>query len=69
MILEYKNTKREVDFLDSVFKKYVEVRKILDAGCDTGGITVSLSIPLSKKEYDIIGLNINKPMIEEGKKR
>ena len=57
---------KEVDFLETVFKKYnVQNKSILDIGCGTGLHMAELI----KRGYQLTGLDLSPEMIELAKKR
>ena len=60
-----KDYKNEADFLEEVFKKYGNVKKILDLGCGTGLHTKELL----ERGYEITGLDLSEEMIDIAKKR
>ena len=65
LIYKNKNYLKEVNFLTKQFKKEdKKAKKILDLGCGTGQYTYLLS----KKGYEVTGVDISKPMIEIAKK-
>ena len=57
----------ESNFLETVFSKYgkVKPKRILDVGCGTGGH----SIPLSKKNYSVVGIDKSEHMIRIARKK
>lgn len=57
-------TKQEVDFLECELA-VKPGEKILDLGCGSG----RHSIEFAKRGYDVIGIDISAPMLEEAKKR
>ncbi len=58
----FRNIKKEVDFLEKIFKKYsdVKVKKILDVGCGTG----EHAIELVKRGYKVCAIDIDKDAIK-----
>ena len=55
-----KDYKKECDFLEKIFKKYSEkqIKNILDMGCGTGNHLIELS----KRGYDVEGIDASKEM-------
>lgn len=62
-----KNYERECDYLEQLFQEYSlsKPRTILDAGCGTGGH----SVPLSKRGYDITGVDSSETMLRLARDR
>lgn len=62
-----KDYKKEVDFVEGVLKKYSKfsVKKILDAGCGTGGH----AIPLAKRGYEVVGFDSSTSMIKKAREK
>jgi ubiquinone/menaquinone biosynthesis C-methylase UbiE len=61
-----KDYTKETNFLQNLIKKYkIKCKKILEVGCGTGGH----AIHLKKKGFDIIGVDLNKEMLEVAKKK
>jgi SAM-dependent methyltransferase len=58
-----KDYEGECDFLESIFKKYssIPIRSIFDGGCGTGGHT----IPLTRRGYEVIGVDASETVIEK----
>src|SRR3989344_8956898 len=58
---------KEIEFLESVFRKYsgINLRKILNLGCGTG----LHEFFLSKKGYNLTGLDLSEDMIEIARSR
>lgn len=66
LIYKNKNYLKEVNFLTKQFKiKNKKAKKVLDLGCGTGQYTYLLS----KKGYEVTGVDISKSMIEIAKKK
>ncbi|MFH1779991.1 MAG: methyltransferase domain-containing protein [Candidatus Micrarchaeota archaeon] len=65
LILTYRETEKEVKFINHILKENKKIKKILDCGCATGRIT----IPLAKKGYQVTGLDVNQPLLDEGRKK
>ncbi len=63
LIYSDKDYEGECDFLESIFKKYspIPIRSIFDGGCGTGGHT----IPLNRRGYEVIGVDVSKTVIEK----
>tara|TARA_Y100000310_G_C20566954_1_gene755963 strand:- start:318 stop:1070 length:753 start_codon:yes stop_codon:yes gene_type:complete len=55
---------KECKFLDQLFKKY-KVKKVLDVGCGAG----SHCIKLKKLSYIVVGVDLNKKLIQYAKKK
>ncbi len=61
-----KNYERECDFIESVFNKFSgKVRSILDLGCGTGGH----ALVLSKRGYQVVGVDISKEMLDIARRK
>lgn len=62
-----KDYEQECDFIQEIFNKYSSspVRKILDAGCGTGGH----SIPLASRGYKVTGIDASPVMIGKARKK
>ncbi len=61
-----KNYEAECDFLELIFRKYnLEVKTILDLGCGTGGHL----IPLSKRGYQVTGVERSADMLDIAKRK
>lgn len=62
-----KDYEKEVDFIEEVLRKYSKfsVKKILDAGCGTGGH----AIPLAKRGYEVVGFDSLKSMIKKAREK
>jgi len=62
-----KDYSKECDFLEEIFKRYskLSIKTILDLGCGTG----LHDLELSKRGYEVTGLDLSKEMIEIAKKR
>ena len=56
---------KDVNFLIKVFKKFGNVKTVLDVGCGMGAHTAELT----KKGYSCVGVDANPAMIEYAKKR
>lgn len=55
-----KNYEAECDLLEQAFKKYgCKIKSILDIGCGTG----NHSIPLTKRGYDVTGIDLSENML------
>lgn len=67
MFNQGKNYREECDFLETMFKKYSsnEVKSILDLGCGTG----LHDLELSKRGYEVTGLDLSENMIEVANSR
>ena len=67
LIYQYVDYKKECDLLEEVFSKYCQKkpRSILDVGCGTG----SHSIILSKRGYDVTGIDLSRVMIEKAREK
>jgi SAM-dependent methyltransferase len=64
----YKNKdyEKECDFVESVFRRFSSnVKRILDLGCGTGGH----SLILSKRGYQVIGVDRSKEMLDMAKRK
>ena len=61
-IYKDKDYKKECAFVEQIFKKYAlsKLHSILDMACGTGGH----AIPLAKKGYRIVGIDMSEPMID-----
>ncbi|HWQ95830.1 MAG TPA: class I SAM-dependent methyltransferase [Candidatus Methylomirabilis sp.] len=61
LLYKDKNYPAEVDFIDSLFKKYAtkNVKVILDMGCGTGGH----ALLLAEKGYDVTGIDGSEDML------
>ena len=57
-----KNTEREINFLSKIFKEN-NVKNIVDCGCGVG----RHSVPLSKRGFDMTGVDISPNMLEVAK--
>ena len=56
------------DFVEKCFKKYgtdISIRQVLDLGCGTGSMTLSLA----RKGYDMIGLDLSEDMLSVAESR
>lgn len=63
---EGKDYEKECDFLEEIFKKFGgEVKTILNLGCGTG----MHDLELSKRGYEMTGLDLSEEMIKIAKKR
>jgi SAM-dependent methyltransferase len=61
-----KNYERECDFIESAFNKFSgKVRSILDLGCGTGGH----ALVLSKRGYQVVGVDISKEMLDIARRK
>ncbi|MEM0481171.1 MAG: class I SAM-dependent methyltransferase [Candidatus Aenigmatarchaeota archaeon] len=67
IIFQFRDIKKECDFLEYCFKNFAErkVKKILDLACGTG----SHAIELAKRGYDVVGIDINKDMLNLAKQK
>ncbi|HNZ26108.1 MAG TPA: class I SAM-dependent methyltransferase [Spirochaetota bacterium] len=66
LLYKDKNYRDEVDYVDSLIKKYssIKVNRILDIGCGSG----NHDILLSQKGYYLTGIDISQDMINVAKK-
>ncbi len=64
---KFRNIKKEVDFIEKIFKKYsdIKVKKILDVGCGT----CEHAIELAKRGYYVLGIDIDKNVLEYAKQK
>jgi 2-polyprenyl-3-methyl-5-hydroxy-6-metoxy-1,4-benzoquinol methylase len=62
-----KDYEQECDFIQEIFKKYSSspVKRILDAGCGTGGH----SIPLAFRGYEVSGIDASPVMIKKARQK
>jgi len=67
LIYDYKDYEKETDFIEKIFKKFslFKPRRILDLGCGTGGHI----IPLTKRGYVCVGVDLSKAMIRLAKEK
>lgn len=63
LIYSDKDYEGECDFLERIFKKYssIPIRSIFDGGCGTGGHT----IPLTRRGYEVIGVDASEIVIDK----
>ena len=60
-IYREKDYEAECDFLEEIFKRApIHVRRVLDMGCGTGGH----AIRLARREYEVVGVDRSKDMLE-----
>lgn len=59
------NYNKRCDFMVSTFKKYGNVKKILDLGCGTG----NLAIILKKRGYDVVGLDLSEKILDVARQK
>lgn len=65
-IYKWKDYKKEVDFLEWLFKRFkLKVNDILEVACGTGAHTVLLK----ERGYSILGIDINKEMLDVAKEK
>jgi ubiquinone/menaquinone biosynthesis C-methylase UbiE len=61
-----KDYNKETNFLQTLIKKHkIKGEKILEVGCGTGGHAVYLK----RKNFDIVGIDLHKEMLEVAKKK
>jgi len=61
-----KDYEKESDFIEAVFSKYKgKVKKVLDLGCGTGGH----ALILSRRGYEVIGVDRSQDMLEIAKRK
>jgi len=65
LIYHDKDYKKEVDFLEEIFKRYGKPQKILDLACGTG----SHAIELARRGYEVTGIDASKHMIGIAKEK
>lgn len=67
IIYSDKDYEKECDFLEEILRRYSRSmpKTILDAGCGTGGH----AIPLSKRDYEVTGMDLSEIMINIAKEK
>ena len=64
---ETKDYEGECDFVDAAFRRYGDapIKRVLDLGCGTGGH----AIPLSRRGYDVTGIDISPTMLDQAREK
>lgn len=62
-----KNYEAECDLIEGLFHRHAQetIRSILDLGCGTG----SHSVPLAARGYEVTGVDLSEPMLEQARQK
>jgi SAM-dependent methyltransferase len=59
------DTEREIAFLEEIFRRHGNIKKVLDVGCGNGRI----DLPLAEKGYEVLGLDANEQFLQSALKK